>query len=44
MKIKKWIKVRKKWAINPKTRVKRSKKVYQRANNKKTAKKYIKEL
>jgi len=44
MKIKKRIKVRKKWIINPRTRVKKSKRVYRRANNKKTAKKYIKEL
>ena len=44
MKAKKRIKIRKTWAINPKTRVKKSKKVYSRKKNGKNVKKEIKEL
>jgi len=44
MKAKKRIKIRKTWAINPETRVKKSRKVYSRKRNKKGVKKEIKEL
>jgi hypothetical protein len=35
MKAKKRVKIRKRWAINPRTRVKKSKKIYSRKRNKK---------
>ena len=35
MKKKKRVKIRKKWAINPKTRIRESKKIYSRKRNKK---------
>ena len=44
MKRKKRIKIRKKWLINPKTRVKKSKKLYSRKKNRKRFKKEIEEL
>ena len=37
-------KIRKKWAINPKTRVKKSKKIYNRKKLKKELKEVIKEV
>ena len=43
MKPKKKVKVRKKWVINPKTRVKESKKVYSRKRTKSRFKKELKE-
>ena len=43
-KAKKRIKVRKKWVINPKTRVKESKKVYSRKRNKVRIHKEIRDL
>ena len=44
MKKKKRVKIRKFWAINPKTRVKESKKIYSRKKNKKRLKKEIGKL
>jgi hypothetical protein len=44
MKIRKRIKIRKEWVISPVTKVKKSKKLYKRTNNKKAAKKDVKEL
>ena len=38
------VKIRKAWVINPKTRVKKSKKIYSRKRNKGTVKKEVKHL
>ena len=43
-KAKKTPKIRKKWVINPKTRIKKSKKVYNRKKIKKELKETIKEV
>ena len=42
--MKKRIKIRKKWVINPKTRIRESKKKYSRKKNKKRFKKELEEL
>jgi len=44
MKRKKKVKIRKKWHINPRTRVKESKKIYSRKRNKNKLRKEIKDL
>jgi len=44
MKRKKRVKIRKTWKINPRTRIKKSKKLYSRKSRKRRLKKEIKEL